>query len=345
MASETPRQVYERVTGKPWPKPGSPEAQEMLDSLGIKAKSGSAAANIALAKALTTQAPEPSTPAPSPRGNAIEAGYRRMVGDEAPEALNKGFLGLLGRGRPKAFSKEFVGPQQDELVGPQQAELGLLGHLQEALAKTRQMAGAAAESGGKYVGVPLHTRLAVGSLIGNRAPITNADLTPEELAEVQSRFKGGTISDYGQYPEPFKLHTSNPFARMADRSQAINQSFGRADVDSPRPGQKRLSDIYDYVNPAREAAQQRFDKASQGDFLGMNQAAELIKILSEKAADKGGMYAMNEIPDQLMNMAMGREGRDVDIRFPADIDLPGPSRKPAKRGPTTLQRAIRKTNN
>lgn len=341
MASETPRQVYERVTGKPWPKPGSPEAQEMLDSLGIKAKSGSAAANLALAKALTAPAPEPSTPAPSPRGNAIEAGYRRMVGDEAPAALNKGFLGLLGMGRPKAFSKEFVGPQQDELVGPQQAELGLLGHLQKALAATRQGIGSAAESGGKYIGVPLHTRLAVGSLIGNRAPITNADLTPEELAAVQSRFKGGTISNYDQYPEEFKLHTSNPLARMFDRSQAINQSFGRAGVDSPRPGQQRMFDIYDYVNPAREDELLRYDKTGNS----MEKVAEAIKILSEQAADKGGMYAMNEIPDQVMNMAMGREGRPVDIRFPADIDLSGPSRKPAKRGPTTLQRAIRKTNN
>jgi hypothetical protein len=132
---------------------------------------------------------------------------------------------------------------------------------------------------------------------------------------------------------------------MADTSQAINQAFGRASVDSPRPGQQRLSDIYDFVNPEREKDQLEYDKARQGDFLGMKSAAELIKILSEKAADKGGMYAMNEIPDQAMNMMMGREGRPVDIRFPADINLPGPSRKPAKRGSTSLQRAIRKTNN
>ena len=333
MAAETPRQVYERVTGKPWPAPGSPEAQEMLDSFGIKAKSGSAAANLALAKVLTAPAQESPTPAPAPRGNAIDAGYRKMAGDPPPASLNKGFLGLLGRGRPKAFSEEFVGPQQEEL--------GLLGQLQKALAETRQMAGAAAESGGKRLGVPLHTRMALGSAIGNRAPITNADLTPEELAEVQSRFKGGTISNYDQYPEDLKLHTSNPLARMADTSQAINQTFGRASVDSPRPGQQRLSDIYDFVNPAREEAQQRYE----GTGNSTERMAELIKILSEQAADKGGMYAMNEIPDQAMNMMMGREGRPVDIRFPVDIDLSGPSRKPAKRGSTSLQRAIRKTNN
>jgi len=341
MASETPRQVYERVTGKPWPKPGSPEAQEMLDSLGIKAKSGSAAANIALAKALTAPASSASTePVPAPRGNAIEAGYQRMVGDEAPASLNKGFLGLLGRGRPKAFSKEFVGPQQDERIGPQQEELGLLGHLQNALAATRQGIGAAAESGGKRLGVPLHTRLALGSAIGNRAPITNADLTPEELAEVQRTFANGTISDYNQYPQGLNLQ-SNPLARMADRSQAIPQAFGRASIDSPRPGQRRLSDIYNFVNDAREQAQLRYDQATNS----VERAAALVELLAATAAEKGPRAAMNQIPDQVMNMAMGREGRDVDIRFPADINLPGPSRKPAKRGPTTLQRAIRKTNN
>ena len=52
MPTETPAQTYQRIFGKPWPGGTSPIIVRYLKELGITAKPGSAAANLALQKAL-----------------------------------------------------------------------------------------------------------------------------------------------------------------------------------------------------------------------------------------------------------------------------------------------------
>jgi hypothetical protein len=171
-----------------------------------------------------------------------------------------------------------------------------------------------AESGMRAAGVPLHYRAFLTTLAGSKRPITEENLTKEELAKLKKRTeeasaRGESSIGYGKNKENINpvLNEDPQWGREKD----IELTLGRAGFKKGKD-KTVLKDEYEFYNPERKAEVERLEKLKKEK----GQSA-VVKDVVEKtikdAKDKGLKTAFNKLPSRVGNAFIGRDGRPVEI--------------------------------
>lgn len=153
--------------------------------------------------------------------------------------------------------------------------------------------------------VPLDTRTFVSTLFGNRDPITEQNLNPEQImalrevvqtAEQKGRKGNVQYSDY----EKFKAGPQhNPHI-------SLENTLGRFNYTQNPDGSITVTDRYDFVNPQREEAIKAYE--------GMGPARKALEV-AKRSLSKPFTFPLT-LASELGNAYIGREGRDVKINVP-----------------------------
>jgi len=153
--------------------------------------------------------------------------------------------------------------------------------------------------------VPLDTRTFVSTLFGNRDPITEQNLNPEQImalrevvqtAEQKGRKGNVQYSDY----EKFKAGPEhNPHI-------SLENTLGRFNYVRNPDGSLTVTDRYDFVNPQREEAIQAYEN--------MGPARKALEV-AKRSLSKPFTFPLT-LASELGNAYIGREGRDVKINVP-----------------------------
>lgn len=153
--------------------------------------------------------------------------------------------------------------------------------------------------------VPLDTRTFVSTLFGNRDPITEQNLNPEQImalrevvqtAEQKGRKGNVQYSDY----EKFKTGPQhNPHI-------SLENTLGRFNYVRNPDGSLTVTDRYDFVNPQREEAIKTYE--------GMGPARKALEV-AKRSLSKPFTFPLT-LASELGNAYIGREGRDVKINVP-----------------------------
>ena len=156
--------------------------------------------------------------------------------------------------------------------------------------------------------VPADTRLFTSTLFGNRAPITERDFTPEELAGIQSVVgqaqARGSKGDV-QYKDYAKFSGEN--ARPEYNPQiATRTALGRFNYAQNPDGTLRVTDRYDFANEARNPAVAAYQQ--------MNPVQRALTVAKNTFLDNPMKWVTNA-GNELGNAYIGNEGRDVNINI------------------------------
>ena len=153
--------------------------------------------------------------------------------------------------------------------------------------------------------VPLDTRTFVSTLFGNRDPITEQNLSQDQMtalreiiqtAEQKGRQGNVQYSDYSKFkagPE------HNPHI-------SLENTLGRFNYVQNPDGSITVIDRYDFVNPQREEAIKAYE--------GMGPARKALEV-AKRTLQKPATFPLT-LASELGNAYIGREGRDVKIQLP-----------------------------
>ena len=153
--------------------------------------------------------------------------------------------------------------------------------------------------------VPLDTRTFVSTLFGNREPITEQNLNPEQMtalreviqtAEQKGRQGNVQYSDYSKFKEGPQ---HNPHI-------SLENTLGRFNYTQNPDGSITVTDRYDFVNPQREEAIKTYE--------GMGPARKALEV-AKRSIQKPFTFPLT-LASELGNAYIGREGRDVKIQIP-----------------------------
>jgi hypothetical protein len=155
---------------------------------------------------------------------------------------------------------------------------------------------------------PADTRLFASTLFGNRAPITEKDFTPQELAGIQSVVgeaqKRGSKGDV-QYKDYAKFSGENARAEY-DPQIATRTTLGRFNYAQNPDGTLRVTDRYDFANEARNSAIAAYQQ--------MNPVQKALTVAKNTFLDNPMKWPTNA-GNELANAYIGNEGRDVNINI------------------------------
>jgi hypothetical protein len=153
--------------------------------------------------------------------------------------------------------------------------------------------------------VPLDTRTFVSTLFGNRDPITERNLSPDQLtalrevvqtAEQKGRKGNVQYSDYEKFNQgpQHSPHIS------------LSTTLGRFNYTQNPDGSLTVVDRYDFANPGREEAIKAYE--------AMGPARKALEV-AKRTAQKPFAFPLS-LASELGNAYIGREGRDVKITVP-----------------------------
>jgi hypothetical protein len=156
--------------------------------------------------------------------------------------------------------------------------------------------------------VPMDTRLFASTLFGNRAPITEKDFTPQELAGMQSVIgqaqARGSKGDV-QYKDYAKFSGENARAEY-DPQIATRTTLGRFNYAQNPDGTLRVTDRYDFANEARNPAIAAYQQ--------MSPVQKALTVAKNTFLDNPMKWPTNA-GNELANAYIGNEGRDVNINI------------------------------
>ena len=153
--------------------------------------------------------------------------------------------------------------------------------------------------------VPLDTRTFVSTLFGNREPITEKNLNPDQItalreviqtAEQKGRQGNVQYADYSKFKEGPQ---HNPHI-------SLENTLGRFNYTQNPDGSITVTDRYDFVNPQREEAIKAYE--------GMGPARKALEV-AKRTLQKPATFPLT-LASELGNAYIGREGRDVKITVP-----------------------------
>jgi hypothetical protein len=157
--------------------------------------------------------------------------------------------------------------------------------------------------------VPMDTRMYATTLFGNRNPITEKDLSAQELAGIQdvidqSKVRGskGDV----QYKDYAKYMGDNARPEYGPQI-ATKTTLGRFNYTKNPDGSVSVKDRYDFVNEARQKDVEKYQQ--------MNPVTKALTVVGKTLADNPMKWPTN-LASELGNAYIGNEGRDVNITIP-----------------------------
>jgi hypothetical protein len=155
--------------------------------------------------------------------------------------------------------------------------------------------------------VPMDLRMLGSTLFGNRDQITEKNFNPEELAAMQQavdraaqrtgKTEKGSVQ-YVDYPRGEEIGPG---------FQPVGQTLGRFVYEKSPTGQTIITDKYDFYNEGRKANVEKYEKMGSVE-KPLSVAKNMLKNLF-----KGDF---RQIPGELADAYIGRDGRDVRIQLP-----------------------------
>ena len=176
------------------------------------------------------------------------------------------------------------------------------------------------ERGMRAAGVPAQQRTFLTTLAGSKRPITEKNLTEEELAQLKSaadkaKKAGRSYITYDDYPNELLINKVEQFSK----EQAMPQTVGRANLREEK-GRTKVSDIYDFYNSVRAPEVKRYKDIEKKEGKSgvakavAEEAYEDYKKVREKEGIKEGLKAaLNKLPSRIGNAFIGEDGRPVEI--------------------------------
>lgn len=157
--------------------------------------------------------------------------------------------------------------------------------------------------------VPMDARLFGTTLLGNREPITEKDLTQEELAGIQAVIeqsqKRGSKGDV-QYKD-YSAFTGRNARPEFNPQIATKTALGRFNYTQNPDGSYTVTDRYDFFNPERQQAIEEYQQ--------MTPVKRALTVAGRTLADNPMKWPTN-LASELGNAYIGNEGRDVNINLP-----------------------------
>lgn len=155
--------------------------------------------------------------------------------------------------------------------------------------------------------VPMDLRMLGSTLFGNRDQITEKNFNAEELAAMQQavdraaartgRTEKGSVQ-YVDYPRGEEIGPGY---------QPVGQTLGRFTYERGPNGQMVITDKYDFYNEGRKANVEKYEKMGSVE-KPLSVAKNMLKNLL-----RGDL---RQIPGEVADAYIGREGRDVRIQLP-----------------------------
>jgi hypothetical protein len=155
--------------------------------------------------------------------------------------------------------------------------------------------------------VPMDIRMLGSTLMGNKSPITESNFSKEELAAMQqavdkaSARSGKTEKGFVQYVDYPKGDEIGP------GYQPVGQTLGRFVYEKGPNGQTVITDKYDFYNEGRKANVEKYEKMGRGE-KALSVSGNMLKNLVTGN--------LRQVPGELADAYIGRDGRDVRIQLP-----------------------------
>ena len=156
--------------------------------------------------------------------------------------------------------------------------------------------------------VPMDLRMLGSTLMGSREPITERNFNRDELAAMQQavdraadrtgKTQKGSVQ-YVDYPRGEEIGPG---------FQPVGQTLGRFVYEKSPTGQTVITDRYDFYNEGRKANVEKYEKMGSVE-KPLSMAKNMLKSLL-----KGDL---RQIPAEVAEAYIGRDGRDVRIQLPA----------------------------
>ena len=155
--------------------------------------------------------------------------------------------------------------------------------------------------------VPMDLRILGSTLMGNRDPITESNFNKEELAAMQQavdraaartgRTEKGSVQ-YVDYPKGDEIGPGY---------QPVGHTLGRFVYEKGPNGQTVITDKYDFYNEGRKANVEKYEKMGKGE-KALSVSGNMLKNLITGN--------LRQVPGELADAYIGRDGRDVRIQLP-----------------------------
>lgn len=164
--------------------------------------------------------------------------------------------------------------------------------------------------------VPMDLRILGSTLMGNRSPITEANFNQAELAAMQQavdkaaartgKTQKGSVQ-YVDYPRGEEIGPG---------FQPVGQTLGRFVYEKGPDGRTVITDKYDFYNEGRKANVEKYEKMGPIE-KPLSVAKNMLKNLV-----KGNL---RQIPAEVAEAYIGRDGREVRIQLPVKRADGGPA--------------------
>ena len=164
--------------------------------------------------------------------------------------------------------------------------------------------------------VPMDLRILGSTLMGNREPITEANFNQAELAAMQQavdkaaartgKTQKGSVQ-YVDYPRGEEIGPG---------FQPVGQTLGRFVYEKSPTGQTIITDRYDFYNEGRKANVEKYEKMGRGE-KALSVSGNMLKNLVTGN--------LRQVPAELAEAYIGRDGREVRIQLPVKRADGGPA--------------------
>jgi hypothetical protein len=155
--------------------------------------------------------------------------------------------------------------------------------------------------------VPMDLRILGSTLMGNRDPITESNFRPEELAAMQQAVDRAAART-GKTQKGSVQYVDYPRGEEIGRDfQPVGQTLGRFVYEKSPTGQTIITDKYDFYNEGRKANVEKYEKMGRAE-KALSVSGNMLKNLVTGN--------LRQVPAELAEAYIGRDGREVRIQLP-----------------------------
>lgn len=155
--------------------------------------------------------------------------------------------------------------------------------------------------------VPMDLRILGSTLMGNREPITESNFRPEELAAMQQAVDRAAART-GKTQKGSVQYVDYPRGEEIGRDfQPVGQTLGRFTYEKSPTGQTVITDKYDFYNEGRKANVEKYEKMGRAE-KALSVSGNMLKNLVTGN--------LRQVPGELADAYIGRDGREVRIQLP-----------------------------